>query len=104
MSKNILLAIDLDDETSCGKPLLSPVELAPTKSNSKRDRGFADSRVERDGFERLVPLKTLAAPLMAALQPQSVGGPAIARPIRREDRSAQLERGPENLGNRAAAN
>ena len=28
MYKNILLAIDLDDETSCRKPLLSAVELA----------------------------------------------------------------------------
>jgi hypothetical protein len=41
---------------------------------------------------------------MAALQPQSVGGPATARLTRREDRSAPLERGPENLNNRAAAN
>jgi hypothetical protein len=31
------------------------------------------------------------------------GGPATARLTRREDRSAQLGRGPENLGNRAAA-
>jgi nucleotide-binding universal stress UspA family protein len=30
MYKNILLAIDLSDETSCGKPLLSAVELART--------------------------------------------------------------------------
>ena len=28
MYKNILLAIDLDDETSCRKPLLSTVQLA----------------------------------------------------------------------------
>ena len=28
--KNILVAIDLNDETSCGKPLLSAVELART--------------------------------------------------------------------------
>ena len=28
MYKNILLAIDLNDETSCRKPLLSAVELA----------------------------------------------------------------------------
>jgi hypothetical protein len=41
---------------------------------------------------------------MAALQPRSVGGPPTARLTRREDRSAQLERGPENLSNRAAAN
>jgi hypothetical protein len=32
------------------------------------------------------------------------GGPVTARLTRREDRSAQLGRGPENLGNRAAAN
>jgi nucleotide-binding universal stress UspA family protein len=32
MYKNILLAIDLNDETSCGKPLLSAVELARTLS------------------------------------------------------------------------
>ena len=30
MYKNILLAIDLNDETSCGKPLLSAAELART--------------------------------------------------------------------------
>jgi len=30
MYKNILLAIDLNDETSCRKPLLSAVELART--------------------------------------------------------------------------
>ena len=30
MYKNILLAIDLDDEISCRKPLLSAVELAHT--------------------------------------------------------------------------
>jgi nucleotide-binding universal stress UspA family protein len=30
MYKNILLAIDLNDETSCRKPLLSAVELAHT--------------------------------------------------------------------------
>ena len=30
MYKNILLAIDLNDEASCGKPLLSAVELART--------------------------------------------------------------------------
>jgi nucleotide-binding universal stress UspA family protein len=30
MYKNILLAIDLNDETSCGKPLLSAVRLART--------------------------------------------------------------------------
>jgi hypothetical protein len=40
---------------------------------------------------------------MTALQPRSVGGPATARLTRGEDRSAQLGRGPENLGNRAAA-
>src|SRR6516165_2453682 len=34
---------------------------------------------------------------MAALQPRSVGGPAIARLTRREDRSAQLGRGPKTL-------
>ena len=32
------------------------------------------------------------------------GRPATPRLTRREDRSAQLGRGPENLGNRAAAN
>jgi hypothetical protein len=38
-------------------------------------------------------------------KPQWVGGPATARGLtHREDRSAQLERGPENLNNRAAAN
>jgi len=30
MYKNILLAIDLNDQTSCRKPLLSAVELART--------------------------------------------------------------------------
>ena len=30
MYKNILLAIDLSDETSCRKPLLSAVEVART--------------------------------------------------------------------------
>ena len=30
MYRNILVAIDLNDETSCGKPLLSAVELART--------------------------------------------------------------------------
>jgi nucleotide-binding universal stress UspA family protein len=30
MYKNILLAIDLNDETSCRKPLLSAIELART--------------------------------------------------------------------------
>src|SRR6516225_7074652 len=43
---------------------------------------------------------------MAALyyNPDRLVGPATARLTRREDRSAQLGRGPENLGNRAAAN
>src|SRR6516165_269008 len=41
---------------------------------------------------------------MAALyyNPDRLVGPATARLTRREDRSAQLGRGPENLGNRAA--
>lgn len=33
MYKNILLAIDLNDETSCRKPLLSAVELARADSD-----------------------------------------------------------------------
>jgi hypothetical protein len=43
---------------------------------------------------------------MAALyyNPDRLVGPATVRLTRREDRSAQLGRGPENLGNRAPAN
>src|ERR1700719_4289984 len=76
--------------------------------------------LEGSGFELPVPRCALIANSAALVAPPDSavsggslngrlrtpigGGPATARLTRREDRSAQLGRGPENLGNRAAAN
>ena len=76
--------------------------------------------MEGSGFELPVPRCALIANSAALVAPPDsavsggslngrlttpIGsGPATARLTRREDRSAQLGRGPENLGNRAAAN
>ena len=101
-----------------GKPRLLDLE----RRIPARDRFAPDSPLEGSGFELPVPRcaliansAALVAPLDSAvnggslngrliLQPRSVGGPATARLTRREGRLAQLGRGPENLGNRAAAN
>ena len=52
MYKNILLAIDLNDETSCRKPLLSAVELARHFAHSEP---VAPSRKLAQGSRRRRP-------------------------------------------------
>jgi hypothetical protein len=47
MYKNILLAIDLNDETSCRKPLLSAIETAQLVI-----RLVAERRTQRDTIPR----------------------------------------------------
>ena len=81
----------------------------------------ADSPLEGSGFELPVPQCALSSPterlwsrprdlavsggaLNGHLTTPIGGRPATPRLTRREDRSAQLGRGPEDLGNRAAAN
>src|SRR5271167_4402021 len=78
-----------------------------------RNQKFADSPLEGSGFELPVPRcaliansATLVAPPDSAVSGGSLngrlttsigGGPATARLTRREDRSAQLGRGPKTL-------
>ena len=86
-----------------------------------RNRKFADSSLEGSGFELPVPQCALSSPterpwsrppdlavsggaLNGHLTTPIGGRPATLRLTRREDRSAQLGRGPEDLGNRVAAN
>ena len=85
-----------------------------------RPQFVPDSLLEGSGFELAVPRCALIANSAALVAPPdsavsgsslngrlttAIGsGPATARLTRREDRLAQLGRGPENLVNRTAAN
>ena len=126
ISQRMKAGLETSDREKLRKPLDTGVALSlsyvsESEAGTKAKSGETDGLLEGSGFELRVPqcalssptARPLVAPPDSAMSSGSLngrlttpigGGPATARLTRREDRSAQLGRGPENLSNRAAAN